>query len=274
MTDTTEPIKVGECYKLTLHSQNGVLTNDGSFRFNVNMKDIEGQVLRCGVKKVRFPPPATYTSRRLWFADGNTWKNTFTDPQGKVNDYNTLFAKYGLNNFVYVYYPFRNMYLRWYWTITENAQIRQTVFSTSVDGVNWTANGNLAPLGLLLGVDWSGTGSVPFDCYEIDITTLPVGTNIQNIHCPQLKASSSFDTTTKTNTDIIGNVCTCENSNPYVVNDLTFAIHNTDCNNEVSGGALRSMRTMDIYFSRVDTPTVKETVVMPWYLEIIFNTVS
>ena len=274
MTDKASKTEsIGDIHRLVLRSKDATINADNSFNFNVSFKDIDGDVVRCGLKKVIYPPPATYTPRRLYFADGNSWKNSFTDPQGKVNDYNTLFAKYGLNNWVYVYYPSKNMYLRWYWTATENTQIRQTIFSASVDGVNWSAGGNLTPLGLLLNFDWSGTGSIPFDCYEIDITTLPLGTSLQNIHCPQLKASSSYDTTTKTNTDIIGHICTCENSNPYVVNDLTFAIHEKDCNNEVSGNALRALRSLDIYFSRVNTPTVKENVVMPWYLEIIFNKV-
>ena len=271
---TTEPVKVGDNFKLTLRSQDAISMPDNSFNFNVNLKEVEcpkGEVIRCGVKKVMFPPPATYTSRRLWFADGNTWKNSFTDPQGKVNDYNTLFAKYGVNNWVYVYYPSKNMYVRWYWTATENTQIRQTIFSTSIDGVNWSAGGNLTPIGLLLNFDWSGTGAIPFDCYEIDVATLPVGTNIQNIHCPQLNAYKSFDTSTKLPCDIIGNIVKADNN--YVTNDATFSIHDIDCANEVDGNTLRGLRSLNVYFSRVASPTTKENVVMPWSLELMFYAV-
>lgn len=272
MTDTqeTEPIKIGKFYKLCLHSNSATMSTDNSFNFNINMSDIEGDVLRCGVKKVRFPAPATYTSRRLFFADGNTF---FNSGIGGQNDYNELYAKYGQNNYMYMYYPFRNIYIRLFWNNITSAIVRQTIFSVSVDGVNWSAGGNLSTFGMVIGVDYSGSANVPFNFFEIDVATLPVGTNLQNIHCPQLRASSSYDTTSRTTTDIIGNIGKDANSNPYVVNDLTFAIHDKDCNNEVSGNALRSLRSMDIYFSRVNTPTVKEPILMPWYLEIIFNTV-
>lgn len=268
MTTTIQPTKVGECYELILNSKNAVAMADNSFKFDVNLQDIDGDIVRCGVKKVMYPPPATYISRRLWFADGNTWKNTFTDPQGKVNDYNTLFAKYGLNNWVYVYYPSKNMYVRWYWTATENTQIRQTIFSTSVDGVNWSAGGNLTPIGLLLNFDWSGTGSIPFDCYEIDVATLPVGTNLQNIHIPQLTPWRSWDTVKQGATDIMSSIVKDGYSNSYVTNDLTMSLKDTDVRNEVAGSSLRAMRTLNVYFSRVNTPTVKEPVALPWSLKL------
>jgi hypothetical protein len=268
MTTTIEPTKVGEYYRVILNSQNATMNADNSFKFDVNFKDIDGDVIRCGVKKVVYPPPATYITRRLWFADGNSWKNSFTDPQGKVNDYDALFAKYGVNNWVYVYYPLKNMYVRWFWTVTENTQIRQTVFSTSVDGVNWSSNSNLTPIGLLINVDWSGTGSVPFDCYEIDITTLPFGTNLQNIHIPQLTPWRSWDTIKQGTTDILSSIVKDGNANSYVSNDLTISVKDTDVRNEVNGSSLRTMRNMTVYFSRVATPTVKEPVVMPWSLVI------
>lgn len=98
---TEEPLEpskaVGDCFKLLLRSTDATAMPDNSFRFNVDMSVIEGDDVRCAVRKITYPPPATYIARRLWFADGNTWKNTFTDPLGRVNDYNNLLAKYGLN---------------------------------------------------------------------------------------------------------------------------------------------------------------------------------
>ena len=271
MEKPTEVIKVGDCYKLTLHSNSATMRTDNSFNFNINMSDIEGDVLRCGVKKVRFPAPATYTSRRLFFADGNTF---FTSGIGGQNDYDALYAKYGQNNFMYMYYPSRNIYIRLFWNNITSAIVRQTIFSVSLDGVNWSAGGNLSNFGMVIGVDYSGSANVPFNFFEIDIATLPVGTYLQNIHCTQLRASSSYDTSSGTTTDIIGNIGKDANSNAYVVNDLTFAIHDKDCSNEVSGTLLRGIKSLDIHFSRVATPTVKEMVVMPWYLEILFNKVQ
>lgn len=280
MTDTTEalkPVKVGDCYKMILRSMNGTEAPDNSWNFNVNLKDIEGETVRCGVKKVRYPAPATYIARRLWFANGNTWKNSFSDSFGRVNDFNNLLAKYGINSWIYVFYPRQNMYIRFFWNNIENAQVRQTWFSTSLDGVNWLAQGNLSNFGLSEAVHFSGSGLIPFDCFEIDITTAPRGTMMQNIHCPQLKASQSFDTVTQTNTDIIGHIGNTQNFNPYVVNDATYSVHDNDCANEISGSALRSLTTLNVYFSRVATPAVKEKVSSPWgtwALELAFYPVN
>lgn len=267
MTDTTEalkPVKVGDCYKMILRSMNGTEAPDNSYHFNVNLKDIEGETVRCAVKKVRYPAPATYIARRLWQAEGNTWKNSFTDPQGKVNDYNNLLAKYGLNTWIYLYYPRENMYIRILWNNTENASVRQSVFSRSFDGINWSGNSGLSALGLSEGVHYSGGGAIPFDVFEIDITTAPKGTMMQNIHCPQLKASQSFDVVTQTNTDIIGHIGNTQNFNPYLPNDATYSVHDNDCANEISGSALRSLTALNVYFSRVSTPAVKEKVSSPW----------
>lgn len=273
-----QPEKVGDCYKLVLRSMQGTTMPDNSYRFNVNLKDIEGERVRCALKKVRHPPPATYIIRRLWFADGNTWKNSVTDSQGKVNDYNALLAKYGLNVWIYLYYPNKNMYLRILWNNTENASIRQTLFSSSLDGINWSGSTTATNIGLIINVDWSGGALIPFDCYEIDITTQPAGLRMQNIHCPQLKASYSFDSTTRTTTDIIGHIGNNQNFNPYVMNDATYNVHDTDCGNEISGDVLRATSTLDISFSRVNTPTVKENVpnVMPftWLIELSLYSVD
>jgi hypothetical protein len=271
MTDTNDAIKVGDIYKLTLHSQNAVVIPNNTFRFNVDMSDIEGEIVRCAVKKVRYPAPATYTSRRLFLADGNTF---FNSGIGGQNDYADLYAKYGQNNFMYMYYPSRNIYIRLFWNNITSAIVRQTIFSVSLDGVNWSANGNLSNFGMVIGVDYSGSANVPFNFFEIDVATLPVGTNLQNIHIPQLSFSQSYDSTSKGYTDIIGNICRCDNFNPYVVNDYTYSVHDRDCNHEISGTSLRGMKTLDVYFSRVDSPTVKEQVVMPWYLEIVFYTIK
>lgn len=273
-----KPEKVGDCYKLVLRSMQGTTMPDNSYRFNVDLKDIEGERVRCALKKVRHPPPATYITRRLWLADGNTWKNSFTDPQGKVNDYNALLSKYGLNVWIYLYYPTRNIYLRILWNNTENASIRQTLFSSSLDGINWSGSTTATNIGLIINVDWSGGALIPFDCYEIDITTTPAGLRMQNIHCPQLKASYSYDSTTRTTTDIIGHIGNNQNFNPYVMNDATYNAHDTDCANEISGDVLRGTSTLDISFSRVNTPTVKENVpnVMPflWFIELVFYNVD
>lgn len=274
MTDI-EPVKIGSTYKVVLHSQNARASANNSFNFSVNLKDIEGDVVRCAVKKVRYPAPATYTSRRLWLADGNTFFKTLTDtqtnpPGQKVNDYETLLAKYGLNNYMYMYYPLRNIYMRLFWNATVSSIVRQTVFSVSLDGVNWSAGGNLSNFGMVLNTDWSGAANIPFDFIEIDVGTLPVGTNLQNIHCPELRASMSFDTTTKSTTDIIGNICRCDNFNPYVVNDYTYQIKDDEVCHELSGNGLRALTNLNISFSRVNTPTVKEPVIMPWTLELNF----
>lgn len=270
-----EPVKVGETFKLLLHSQNASTSANNSFNFKVNLKEIEGDVVRCAVKKVRYPAPATYISRRLWLADGNTFFKTLTDtqtnpPGQKVNDYETLLAKYGLNNYLYMYYPFRNIYMRLFWNNITSAIVRQTIFSVSLDGVNWSAGGNLSNFGMVINVDWSGAASIPFDFYEIDVANLPVGTNLQNIHCPELRASMSYDTTTKSTSDIIGNICSVANFNPYVVNDITYQIKDEEVCHELSGNGLRAMTDLNIYFSRVATPYVREPVVMPWSLELNF----
>jgi hypothetical protein len=247
------------------------MRTDNSFNFKINLKDLEGDVVRCAVKKVRYPAPATYIARRLWFADGNTWKNSFTDPLNRVpNDYNNLLAKYGLNTWIYTYYPRTNIYIRFYWNITENVQVRQTLFSTSLDGVNWLAQGVLSSFGLSEAVHFSGSGGIPFDCFEIDIATLPVGTNLQNIHCPELRASMSYDSTTKTTTDIITNIVRDADFNPYVVNDNSYKIKEQELCHELSGNGLRALTDLNIYFSRVATPYVREPVVMPWSLEVNF----
>lgn len=272
--DTIEPTKVGDCFKLVLRSAQAVTLPDNSFRFNVNLKDIDGETVRCALNKVQNPAPATYISRRLWQAEGNTWKNSFTDPQGKVNDYNNLLAKYGLNTWIYLYYPRMDMYIRILWNNTENASVRQSLFSRSFDGINWSANSGLSALGLSEAVHYSGSGAIPFDVFEIDITTAPKGTQLQNIHCPQLRASSSFDTMTKAPTDIIGNI----SNNFYVYNDVSYQVKDDDCANEVSGSTLRGLTSLDIYFSRVNTPTVKESPPVmpwgPWGLEIVFYNVD
>lgn len=247
---------------------------DNTFDFSVNLKEIEGDVVRCAVRKVRYPAPATYIPRRLWFADGNTWKNSFTDPLGRVNDYNSLLAKYGLNAWMYLYYPTKNMYLRILWNNTENAQVRQTLFSLSVDGVNWSGSTTATGIGLVINVDFSGGGSIPFDCFEIDITTLPVGTNLQNIHCPELRASMSYDTTTKTTTDVIGNIVRDADFNPYVVNDNTYKIKDQQLCHELSGNGLRTLTDLNVFFSRVATPYVREPVAMPWFIELNFFKVA
>ena len=271
MTDTIEPVKIGSTYKLTLRSMTATPIPNNTFRFDVDMKDIEGDVVRCAVKKVRHPAPATYISRRLFLADGNTF---FNSGIGGQNDYNELYAKYGQNNYLYMYYPFRNIYIRLFWNNITSAIVRQTIFSVSLDGVNWSAGGNLSNFGMVIGVDYSGGATVPFNFFEIDVATLPVGTNLQNIHIPQLKASMSYETINRGYTDIIGNIAKDANSNPYVVNDATFRVKDNDCGTEVSGTLLRSMKTLDVYFSRVDTPTVKEMVVLPWFLELIFYTIE
>lgn len=268
---TNKLLKVGDCCKLLLDSKNAVVMPDNSFRFNVNLKDIDGQTVRCDVKKVIYPTQGTYIARRLWFAYDNTFKNTYTDAQApvntKVNDYNSLLAKYGLYAWIYLYYPKKNMYLRIQWNITQNASINNTWFSTSTDGVNWTGNSGASGIGLVLNEDIHGSAGVPFDCYEIDKTTLPYGTFIQNIHCPQLKMSNSVSTSTNTSTDIIGNVPV---SSLYLPNDVSYRSKYTDCGQEINGSMLKALTFLDISFSRVNTPTTKETVVMPWSLELVF----
>jgi hypothetical protein len=103
-----------------------------------------------------------------------------------------------------------------------------------------------------------------------DIATLPVGTNLQNIHCPELRASMSYDTTTKTTTDIITNIVRDADFNPYVVNDNSYKIKEQELCHELSGNGLRALTDLNIYFSRVATPYVREPVVMPWSLELNF----
>lgn len=274
MSESIKPIKVDDCFKLALHSQNATMRTDNSFNFNVNLKEIQGDIVRCAVKKVRYPAPATYISRRLWFADGNTWKNSFTDPLGRVNDYNNLLTKYGLNVWIYLYYPSKNIYLRLLWNNTENTQVRQTIFSSSLDGINWSGNTTATGIGLVAGVDFSGGASAFFDCYEIDITTQPVGTRLQNIHCPELKPSMSYDTTTKGTTDIIGNICPGQSFNSYVVNDYTYQIKDEEVCNELSASYVRGITNLNIFFSRIATPYVKEPIIMPWMLEIDFFSVE
>ena len=267
MIEPIEPTVSGDCNKVLLSSTNAIAMPDNSFRFNVNLEKIQGENVRCAVKKVQYPPPATYISRRLWFANANTWKNSVTGSQ--VNDYNDLLAKYGLYVWIYLYYPKKNMYLRILFNNAENTQVRSTSVSSSIDGVNWSATTSHNGIGLSVGVDYSSGASIPFDCYEIDITTQPMGTRLQNIHCPQLKASRSYDSTTRENTDIIGNIGNNQNFNQYVQNDITYKVKDDDCANEVSGSMLRGLTSLDIYFSRVATPTVKETVALPWSIELV-----
>lgn len=267
-SDDIKPIKVDDCFKLVLHSQNATMRTDNSFNFNVNLKEIEGDIVRCAVKKVRYPAPATYIPRRLWFADGNTFFPSYTT--GQVNDYTTVFNKYGINTWVYFYIPSRNVYARLIWNNITSSIVRQTFFSSSVDGVNWTSTGYASTNN----IPYSGGGSAPTDCYEIDITTQPVGTKLQNIHCPELKPSMSYDTTTKDITNIIGNICPCQNFNPYVVNDYTYQIKDEEVCNELSASYVRGITNLNIFFSRVATPYVKEPVVMPWLLEIDFFSVQ
>ena len=266
METVNELIKVGDCYRLLLDSSNAISMPDNSFRFNVNLKDIDGETVRCDVKKVVYPTQGTYIARRLWFADSNTWKNTATGTN--INDYNNLFAKYGLSTAIYLYYPKKTMYIRIMFNISENSSVRNTSFSTSLNGVSWSAYTSATGIGLVSGIDfWGNPSSVPFDCYEIDKTTLPYTTFIQNIHCPQLKMPYSVSTSTQTTTDIIGNV---PMSSLYTPNDILYRIEDSDCGNEMSGSMLRALTSLDIYFTRVNTPTTKETVVMPWSLEITF----
>lgn len=268
-----EPVKVGDCYKLILNHQEATAMPDGSFRFDVNMKDISGDIIRCALKKVLYPPPATYIKRRMWFADGNTWKNYYTDAQTtppglKVNDYNNLIAKYGYYSYIYFYYPTRNMYFRIMWNYTQNSNIHNTTFSSSIDGVNWTADTSATAIGLQLNYDWHGSAGIFMDLYEIDRTTLPVGTNLQNVHIPELTMSRSWDTSKNGATDIIGHICKSGDANNYVTNDLTFTVQDTDVRNEVAGSSLRTIRTLSVYFSRVNSPTVKEPLVMPWSITL------
>lgn len=274
METDNEVMRVGDCYKLLLDSKNATTMPDNSFRFNVNLKDIDGEVVRCDVKKVVYPTQGTYIPRRLWFAYDNTFKNTYTNAQApvntKVNDYNNLIAKYGLYAWIYLYYPKKNMYLRIQWNITQNTNIHNTWFSTSTDGVNWSANSGASGIGLVLDVDIHGSAGIPFDCYEIDKTTLPYGTFIQNIHCPQFKMPYSLSSSTKTSTDIIGDV---PMSSLYTPNDVSYRIEDNDCSNEMSGSALRALTSLDIYFSRVALLNVNEQVSMPWSLEIVFYVV-
>lgn len=396
--------KIGNCFKVVLRSPNATVLPDGTHRYDVNLKDIEGETLRCVLSKVRHPAPASYTPRRLWlasghvwlnshldgqaiprqpndynnmlakyglstnffgyyprlnlyfrmsfgtaataqirqvsfavsqdginwvggsmtsfglqegvdfsagavqtapfdfieidiqsprlspsipntippsyiyrrmwFASGNTWKPAAT-PVGSFNSYDSLLQKYGINTWIYMYYPFRNHFVRIRFNSPENASIRNTTFSRSADnGANWTTGGTSESIGWVTGVDFSGNPNVGIDLWEIDMGTLPFGTLMQNIHCPQLKASSSYDSVSHTTTDIIGNIGNNQNFNPYVMNDATYNIHDTDCGNEISGDTLRGLRTLDIYFSRVSTPNVKEQLPlnMPWtyLLELMF----
>lgn len=274
MTKEHTPEKLGDVYKLLLNSSNAALVGDNSYNFKVNFAHMTGDVVRCVVRSGVIPPPATYITRRLWFADGNTWKNSFTDPQGKVNDFDTMLAKYGLNVWIYLYYPRRNMFLRILWNNTENTQVRQTLFSQSFDGVNWSASSVLSALGLSEGVHFSGGGNIPFDCYEIDTIASPRGLYIQNIHCPNLTAMRSYSTATQSPTDIIGHVDQGNAAvNPYALYSLYSHPFQSDVNNQVAGNTLRATRSLNIYFSRVATPTVKEPVpVLPWSLELNFYT--
>lgn len=282
MREELKPTKLGDVYKLVLKSDkasaNGVQLGTGkdSYNFKVNFSEMTGDVVRCAVRKVVYPPPASYIPRRLWFADGNTFFKTYTDPQTtppglKVNDYETLFAKYGVNTYLYMYYPSRNMYIRLIWTSTVSSIVRQTFFSISYDGINWTANNVLSSYGLLINVDWSGNASTPFDFYEIDSTALPYGNYVQNIHSPQLTASRSYTTATQTPTDIIGHVNQVSGlTNPYTLYDANYHLYQSDLGNEVLGSTLRGTNSIDIYFTRVATPTVREYMPMPWSIELNF----
>lgn len=282
MRKELKPTKLGDVYKLIINSNraspNGVQLDTGrnSFKFNVNFSEMTGDVVRCAVKEVIYPPPATYIPRRLWFADGNTFFKTYTDPQTnpagqKVNDYETLFTKYGINNFMYMYYPARNIYMRLFWNNIASGIVRQTLFSVSTDGINWSGNGNLSNFGMVFNVEWSGAASVPFDFYEIDTTITPRGNYVQNIHCPQLTASRSYTTTTQTPTDIIGHVNQVSGlTNPYTLYDVSTHLYQRDLGNEILGETLRGTTSIDIYFTRVATPTVKEFVPLPWSIELAF----
>lgn len=264
---------VEQCFKVLLSSANATPMADGSFRFdNVNLQGVQGDTVRCAVKNIVYPPPATYISRRLWLTNNNTFVNAYTNtlpPVGqRVNDFDTLFAKYGLNNWVYLYYPKKNMYVRLYYNNIFSETLRQTRYSTSTDGVNWSAESNATTIGLLQDVDWAVDASIPFDCYEIDITITPVGTNLQNVHIPEMAMWRSWSSTTKGTTDIVGHIRKNMNFQPYVSNDLSMTMHDTDVTNEVSGASLRALQTMTVYFSRVATPNVKETVALPWLIEL------
>lgn len=272
-----KPTKLGDVYKLLLNSSGATQVGDNSFNFKVNFADITGDVVRCVVRSGIIPPPATYISRRLWLTNNNTFVNAHTDtlpPVGqRVNDFNTLFAKYGTFNWIYLYYPKKSMYVRLYYNNIFSDILRQTRYSTSSDGVNWTAESNILGIGLVQDIDWSASAEIPFDCYEIDTAINPRGCYIQNIHCPNLAAMRSYSTATQTPTDIIGHVNQVSGTaNPYILYDMYYHPFQSDLNNEVMGNTLRATRSLNIYFSRVATPTVKEPVLMPWSLELNFYT--
>lgn len=268
---TNEPLKpskaIGDYFKLLLKSTDATTMPDNSFRFNVDMSAVEGEDVRVAVKRVVYPAPATYIPRRMWFSSGgNTWITSYTTSLDatRINNYNELYAKYGQTNYMYFFVPITNTFARLKWNSGLNSQIRGTAFSSSVDGVNWTADGSSAANG----VPGSSNASVYVDIYEIDITATPVGTNIQNIHIGKLNAWRSWDTNKQNITDIIGNVVKM-NFNPYAFNDAQYEFKDYDCANEVSAIQLKNTSTLNVYFSRVDTPSVKELVALPWSLELV-----
>lgn len=110
-------------------------------------------------------PSPQYTARRLWFGNatgrGNTFFTRYT--VGQSNDYNTLYDKYGQSNWMYFYVPSVSVYARLYWTNTTSSIVRQTIFSSSTDGVNWSANNSPSDIG----IPYSGGATVPCDFYEI-----------------------------------------------------------------------------------------------------------
>jgi len=119
-------------------------------------------------------PSLKYTARRLWFHNwtnhGNTYFPSFT--VGQSNDYNTLYAKYGQNNWMYFYVQSVSVYARLFWNDQASSDVRQTWFSSSTDGVNWSASTSPSNIG----IPSSTNGSVPCDFYEIEQIVSPQST--------------------------------------------------------------------------------------------------
>lgn len=107
------------------------------------------------------------TPRRLWFSSINTFRPAATT--GQSNDFDTLFAKYGLSNHMYFYVPSRNVNARLYWNSSESAILRQSWFSSSTDGVTWSAETSASNLN----IPWSADGSVPCDLFEVETPLNP-----------------------------------------------------------------------------------------------------
>lgn len=116
-------------------------------------------------------PSPKYTARRLWFHNWTNHGNTFfpSSTVGQSNDYNTLYAKYGQSNWMYFYVPSVSVYARLFWNEHANSDVRQTWFSSSTDGVNWSAITSPSNIGIPL----STNASVPCDFYEIEQIVSP-----------------------------------------------------------------------------------------------------